>query len=94
MHYLGVPGDARGLVDLKLADEVPAQVQPERGALGGLGRRFLIPVLAESRLRPSAARWATSEAGKVFVIAISVTSSAERPAAAQAAAIRSRTAAS
>ena len=44
---VGVRDHAGGLVGLQLTDEVPGQRQAQGGSLGGLGRRLLIPVLAD-----------------------------------------------
>ena len=59
MDHVRVPDDALGLVGLQLTDEMPAQRRLEAGALGGLGRRLLVAVLAdvaERPARPAAAR--------------------------------------
>src|SRR5579875_709983 len=45
MHDVGVPSDARALVRLQLADEMPGD--GEAGAARSLRRRLLVPVLAE-----------------------------------------------
>ena len=45
MHHPGVTDDARGLVGLKLPDEMPSQFRGKVRAFGRLGRRFLVPVL-------------------------------------------------
>ena len=89
VHHVGVPGHARGLVDLKLADEVPAQGQPGRRAFGGLGRRFLVSVLADVG-EPERVREQTSERERLGHRDQRDLGRA-RPAAAQAAAILART---